>query len=803
MPMNGRYLRSKNPIRIKSTPLACEQLEARMLMAIDMLVSQIELDTQLSSQPAVELSQSAFTDGLSSLRSLAITRPGGQSIQGGQRLILSTNTLQLQAIGLDPSGLPLNSPVRVSWIISSQDPLARATIRSSANLSAISFNRPAEYSITARTGWLTTRFIVQVSPEATSLRVFNSNNNSLIQNNGLVSTAGTTQSFTVVGFAENGQATQLNEEARWSLLTGPADSSPEIRNQGNRATIHFDRAGLYSFQVSSGELTSRVRINVVGVLGAIAVTPENGEIQTGTNLQLTATAFDQFNRPFSHQPNVAWSSSGGNITPTGLFQAGHLPGAYSVTARIGHLAAQANITVTSSTNDHSLPSDDGAENPTESDQGANGGSETDGPQDGVIFTTIQDENLRGLITEFYADGSINREEMIELLRAAGQDNVITAAELADLRFIVSADSPFEVPKHVRGLAQNLLHNNPANLRFRGQSAGNLSPGSTGNLLNQLIDKWFFGADVPTLTSPSLTYRFAVGNLFGDSPGLADSRQGMLGDCYFLASLVSIAEINPAAIADMFIENGDGTFTVRFFGGPLGMFWQGGLISAGFVSGSGVADFVTVNRQLPTFSNGILAYSGYGQSALNSSTSLWLALAEKAYAQWNETGRSGRNGTNTYAGIEGGWMTNVNAQVLGVNSTYYIVNSSSRQAMLNALAAGQAVTIGTNPTASLGGLVGSHAYVVTGYNSSSDTFVLYNTWSTHHPTPLTWAQLQTQTSAFVVADPSGNVALELHQPGLNSTTAGQRLVYAKQITVLSTDRPHMMPDIHEFNSKHEL
>ena len=133
---------------------------------------------------------------------------------------------------------------------------------------------------------------------------------------------------------------------------------------------------------------------------------------------------------------------------------------------------------------------------------------------------------------------------------------------------------------------------------------------------------------------------------------------------------------------------------------------------------------------------------------SASTTLWIALAEKAYAQWNETGNEGRDGTNRYAAIEGGWMFNVNAQVLGYNSTNTYFASTNKQNLISALASNQAVTLGTLTSASAGGLYGSHAYIVTAYNSSSDTFSLHNPWGVSHPNPLTWAQLQANCSIFV-------------------------------------------------------
>jgi hypothetical protein len=55
------------------------------------------------------------------------------------------------------------------------------------------------------------------------------------------------------------------------------------------------------------------------------------------------------------------------------------------------------------------------------------------------------------------------------------------------------------------------------------------------------------------------------------------------------------------------------------------------------------------------------------------------------------------------------------------------------------------------------LVGGHAYVVTGYNASTDRFTLFNPWGSTHPAPLTWQQLQSNCSMFVVANPNGSVS----------------------------------------------
>ena len=59
-----------------------------------------------------------------------------------------------------------------------------------------------------------------------------------------------------------------------------------------------------------------------------------------------------------------------------------------------------------------------------------------------------------------------------------------------------------------------------------------------------------------------------------------------------------------------------------------------------------------------------------------------------------------------------------------------MTASAQQTLVNALAAGKAVTIGTvNRPASSTGLYGDHAYNVLSYNSSTGLFTLYNPWGT--------------------------------------------------------------------------
>jgi hypothetical protein len=310
---------------------------------------------------------------------------------------------------------------------------------------------------------------------------------------------------------------------------------------------------------------------------------------------------------------------------------------------------------------------------------------------------------------------------------------------------------------VQVLAADVVNGNTANATYQGTTLGNLAAGSSAVQLTDLVGKWFLGNDLPTLTSSSYTYKTAAGSLFPTAPSHSNEYQGQLGDCYFISSLGTIADKNAAAIQDMFINNGDGTYTVRFYSGSYGSSYNSnGTYNDGFTSGSGTADYVTVNLSLPT-SNGILVYADYGASITNTNNSLWIPLAEKAYAQWNQTGKEGRDGTNSYNGIQSGWMATVDAQILGHNATDYMMSNSTQQQLVSAITSGLAVTIGTN-SADMYGLYGSHAYAVTGYNATSNTFTLYNPWGFSQPGQLTWSQLTQACDAFCTVNAAGATAI---------------------------------------------
>ena len=172
--------------------------------------------------------------------------------------------------------------------------------------------------------------------------------------------------------------------------------------------------------------------------------------------------------------------------------------------------------------------------------------------------------------------------------------------MSDLTLIVHTASLFGSLDYVDNLASKIVLGNAANAHYQGARLGNLAVGSSATQLEELVDKWFLGTDHPAAAT---AYQTVSGPLFSNGVAYTDIAQGGLGDCGLMTALAEIAYRSPTTITSMFIVNGDGTYTVRFYN-------------------NGQADYVTVDSQLP---------SGYASLA----NELWVGLAEKAWAQYYE------------------------------------------------------------------------------------------------------------------------------------------------------------------------
>jgi hypothetical protein len=337
-----------------------------------------------------------------------------------------------------------------------------------------------------------------------------------------------------------------------------------------------------------------------------------------------------------------------------------------------------------------------------------------------------DAGFRSLARARAADGRIDRADMFQLFAQVERDGTVSTAEYHDLgdllhpERVTGAGAPgFSIPDAVRALAIKVVDGDPSNAHFQGAPLGDLHAGSSAAQLDELVGKWFRGADHP-LVRPGETYRPVSGVLFAGGPSYWDVRQGDVGDCYFVAALAELAQESPQTIVNMFTDNGDGTFTVRFYRG-------------------GAPEYVTVDRDLPTDADGRAVYAGFGRSSGGAGRELWAALAEKAYAQLNESGWLGRDGTNSYAGLDGGYSDAVLQQVTGRAAGWTWMSAATAGQLAAAAATGRATVLGSLPAAPGNGVAAGHGYALVGYDPATGRFTLYNPWGS--TLALTWDQVR--------------------------------------------------------------
>jgi hypothetical protein len=347
-------------------------------------------------------------------------------------------------------------------------------------------------------------------------------------------------------------------------------------------------------------------------------------------------------------------------------------------------------------------------------------------------THVTDAALRALGHNLYLDGKIDRSDMISILKGSENNGVVTATEFADLKAIVANTALFSGLDYVQQLASDVVNGNVANLHWQNTVSTNLAAGSSGALMDKLVSKWFYGADRPT---DGTNYRQVAGQLFVGGATYQDIRQGYLGDCYFVSTLAETALKNPSIITNMFIVNGDGTYTVKFFN-------------------AGKPTYVTVDSYLPTDASGRLIYASMGSMYNNSGNELWVALAEKAYAQLNQLGfvRPGLpgNGQNTFAAIAGGYINAAQSQITGLATVSFTATTAANsfQAFVTAYNQGKEIGFASKTTPASSTVVGGHAYAVVGYNASNQTVLLFNPWGIQYGlVTMTWAQIQGSFSYF--------------------------------------------------------
>ncbi|WP_143046468.1 C2 family cysteine protease, partial [Trichormus sp. NMC-1] len=322
---------------------------------------------------------------------------------------------------------------------------------------------------------------------------------------------------------------------------------------------------------------------------------------------------------------------------------------------------------------------------------------------------IRDTELRSEIRNRMTDGSLDRNDMIAIFRNARDGSTIDGNELTDLRTLVNNTDRISMQEPVRVLSRKIANGNIANGRA---GIGNLVASSSSSQMDRLIDKWFLGTIRPTTTNSNFTYRFASGSLFQNGISQDDVRQSTaLNNCYFMAGLATTALRQSNTIQNMFIDNGDGTFTVRFYDVT-----------------NQVADYVTVDKYLPVDTYGRFVYANRGSLHNDQNNELWVALAEKAYAQFNEsdtTNQIGRNNNdrNSYYGIEWGFANVALTNITGSRSNSF--SDFNLNGLLNQINAARPIIVNSKSSGVLPSIVPSHSYTLTSYDSQTQKFRLFN------------------------------------------------------------------------------
>jgi hypothetical protein len=331
----------------------------------------------------------------------------------------------------------------------------------------------------------------------------------------------------------------------------------------------------------------------------------------------------------------------------------------------------------------------------------------------VLSVVFFDKETKDAVANAYKDRIISRDELVSIFRQTTDQNVITANELSDLRKVTTLN----MPEHVRYLAKDVVFANIANAKFQGNALGNLTANSPGQKINNLIDKWFYGKDHPALPN-NLSYKEINLPLFDNGATSTDVAQGQLGTCYFLASLAAVAD--KLGIKSSFIDNNDRTWTIRLYD----------------LNGLRKVDYITVDNYLPVDVNGSSVYAHFDKE-------LWVALIEKAYAQYNETGGTWHlDKSNSYQAIVGGYPVLAMESITGVPTKCSWFYDVKAQTTLNkSIYRGDAIAV----TANLNDA--PHAYYLKSY--SNGIYYLFNPWGFDH-LEVTWDQLKTSANFVIEA-----------------------------------------------------
>ena len=129
---------------------------------------------------------------------------------------------------------------------------------------------------------------------------------------------------------------------------------------------------------------------------------------------------------------------------------------------------------------------------------------------------IKDLELSSLSSNLTTDGSLSRQDMIDLFNSAKDNSLVDGTEFTDLKALVTNGKQLlGMQDFVYVLSNDLVNGNTANTT---SGVGNLFAGSTDAQMTNLVDKWFLGKDCP---DTSYSYQYAQGSLFQNGINVND------------------------------------------------------------------------------------------------------------------------------------------------------------------------------------------------------------------------------------------------------------------------------------------
>jgi hypothetical protein len=372
-----------------------------------------------------------------------------------------------------------------------------------------------------------------------------------------------------------------------------------------------------------------------------------------------------------------------------------------------------------------------------------------------IVSQLSNAGIAADVGNLMVNNSLSYNAMLQILQDAAVGGM-TASKFSTLQTLASLlnqTNGITVSSAVQQLTDDVINGNSANATWNGGASkastlGNLSATSTQTQATELIGTWFLGTNLPSLDVSGIgednlgpTYQASTLPLYGvgGTPSYLDVNQGYLGDCYFVAALGEVALQDPSLIENMITNNGNGTYSVRFYV-------------------NGQADYVTVNSQLPVM-NGYDWANGSTQEFANSTTVSWVALVEKAFAELNSQSAAAQYGGHptgdSYEDINGGTAITLSELTDQTFGTYNLSPSSSTPSLNSLMStlssdftAGDEIILST-PEADNGNLVGDHMFMVTAVNANAGTISIQNPWNTAYSGSLQMSF--TDTIAQLAAD----------------------------------------------------